>query len=194
MSIVLGSRRALLGSGNLLIRDEFSDVDATALTAHAIAPVNKAGVSWAQANNTTISGGKAVVSASAFIVLSPGPASDVTMRGVLNAAGAGIHTLEPRSTNTSNEWRCGHNALTALSIIERNGGSNTTRATTALVQPSGSDFALRVDARGPVITVTNETQGASLTYSDATFQQTTATHALRLGAVGSTVDNFEVYR
>jgi hypothetical protein len=93
----------------------------------------------------TAAGSVRGVSASAFAEITVGSAT-MRIRSVLQTLTSGFQGLILRRNGTNNEWRGGYNAsLTTMSIIERNAGTNTTRASVSSARTGNVDFELPLE-------------------------------------------------
>lgn len=181
--MMTGVDAATAGGATTLILDQFADADGTALTAHAIAPTNVPGASWAANNGTwTIQGNQAtsgVLGAGDYnVATADSGQADVTVTCDITTAGSGAYAPEivGRLTDASNYWRVEIESTTqVLRIQEYNAGSGTTRASVSLTTVNGGTYALKVVFSGTGITAS---VGATTCNWTSSFNQTATRHGV----------------
>lgn len=199
MGLGLGLGMPYVGGGGgqtPLFKDSMTDADATALTAHVPGPINPSGYVWSTSSGApVITDNHAAAAAASSAMLATFPLADHIVEAVFNMGGtSNVKGLLVRRTTSNNEWRLGYSSSSAtLSIVERNAGVNTTRASTSASQATGVDFVMRSTCRGASITIENVTLGVGVTYSSATFQQTTGIVGYLMGQSADRMDDFTVY-
>lgn len=192
-----GPRNAV--GGVVLILDQFTDADSTSLDAHTIAPTNTPATAWTeQTGNWQITGNQACVAVAALNGLAtcnPGVADCALSASVKVTAGATTSRdagIAARYSNTSNYWTIGINATDgAFRITERNGGTDSVRATVSLTISASAEYTIAVTLSGATISATLD--GANpISYASATLNQTSTIHGIRARATTDRVDNFRV--
>lgn len=173
----------------VLILDEFTDPNGTAITAHTIAPTNIPATSWTNLGGAwTIQDNAARPPSDSTVICESGKAN-VTISAkftALNWAGIALRVSAAltgwfiRPADTDNK----------LTIYEGDGVSfYTKRAEQTLDITDG--ITVTVAANGSTITVTSD-QGHSLSYASATRNQTVTTHGLHGMSDTERIDNFKV--
>lgn len=196
-----GQTNAVLAQGRLgaavLILDQFTAADGTAISGRAPSPTNVPGNTWAilgtavwtiQSNKAAKTGGggnnAAVVNAAD---------ADVTITANVTVANtAERHGIGLRATDINNLWGLTWRNTNVIEIWERSGGTLTVRASASLTLTPGSTYEFKVVANGATITgYVDNTQ--YVTYGSATAHQTVTNHGLFGGSTSApTWDNFRV--
>lgn len=196
---VFGPLAAAVAAAVLLIHDQFTAADGTAISGRTPSPVNVPGNNWAAALGTavwTIQGNKASKTGGGghnLMVVSAADAdvtitADVTVVNSAERQGVGL-----RATDVNNFWGVTWRNTNVVELVERNGGTLTVRASAALTLTPGSTYEFKVIASGS--TITGYVNGVQyVTYGSATLNQTTTNHGLYAGSTGlPTWDNFKVF-
>jgi hypothetical protein len=168
--------------GGLLFHDSFTDTEGTLLSAHT-PDLNRKGNSWDAHATTEISGNALYLQGSANAVVDV-EESDLTIETVWKSHGSRIDLgICARETDVDNCWLIVVDTLTndKFYIIERNGASNTTRASIDISFNANDDLTFKAVLNGSTIKayIQDESSNAyALIYSSATFQQTATAHGI----------------
>lgn len=199
---------ALSASGTvitILVRDEFTDANGTALTAHTIAPVNEPATDWTAGVGTfQIQSNKAEGNSDADNDQTWCDAGDADVSVSADAtpshtdiANAAHPSLLLRGTDATHNWvTILQSALDQVRIYENTGTGYVERAVGAVALDSGATYAFKAVLSGQTITVyVAEAQVA--TYGSAASNQAATLFGLRIGKSGvppakQTWDNFKV--
>lgn len=190
----------------VIIEDAFTDSDATALTAHTIAPTNTPSATWTKLETAAavIVSNKAQPSTYGVLtcdIVDSGKA-DCVIEADFQIGGTdqtnNLISIVFRATDNNNRWSF-IMTKTGLSISERTSSTNTTRATDAGYSYSAlGSYHFKVTLAGNSITC--EVSGdysATLTYSSS-VRNTATKHGVRMITDGGTTtgisktDNFKV--
>ena len=188
---VVGGSLGGAASATILISDGFSGTDGTSINGRTPDTVGSA--TWATLeNDIVLSSNKAsrTTAGAASASIESGKAN-VTITSDLVFSATGDASIMLRASDASNYWIAGINATTFF-IYEKNAGSFTLRASASEARTAGTTYSMTVIASGTSIIATIAT--SSISYSSATFNQTTTKHGIRLNGNGSvaTSDNFKI--
>ena len=175
----------------LVIWDQFTDADTTALSAHTIAPVRKLAISWTAEAGYTISSNAAIhASGSNFATLQISKANCILQVMISPISGGLYADLVGRFTDTNNYWRFGLIATAGgtITITERTSSTNTARASAAGVGLSG---LLKAVLNGDSLSM-SLAGGTPISYNSAQHNSVTK-HGFRVSASVS-ADDFKVHR
>jgi hypothetical protein len=180
----------------VLIYDEFTDANGTAITSHTIAPTNTPATAWETLSGTVqIQGNRArCIVASNGVAVDAGIADheiDVMMHP-LDSAGSDSGILT-RTQDVNNFWmlRWRHSASPAMEIFSRIGGGFTLHASTSKsASVVGESYQAVVTSNGASITMAVGSD--SVTYGSASALQTATKAGLRLTSVNAEADDFQV--
>lgn len=185
-----------------LLSDTFTDTTGTRLNAHTM----DVGAGWTENSGTwTITANTAHETTTKNAIASAEASNaNVTMSlsTVLPNVASYVTGGVVRVTDGNNAWLVisERDSLGTpyIAIVERNAGTNTTRASVNLGgSPLGSTVTLTTVTNGNTITLTANT-GENCSYASASFNNTATKHGLFSytdaagGYVGSTIDNFLV--
>ncbi len=187
----------------VLVLDYFTAADSTSLHAHA-PDINIPGNAWVELLTTDadiqIQSNRArgmhtgVPSYPSAVALIETSESDVLVTGTITngtvASTSSVSGLIVRGVDINNYWAIyiDDNNDTFF-MVERQGGSNTTRASTAVTLDVNTSYIIRVLCSGNTITATLD--GANqIQYTSATFQNTATKHGFFLRRVSDTCDSW----
>lgn len=182
------------------VSDSFTDTTGTDLSAHTVSPTNVPGGSWTELTNTwqiaggvnagLITSGAQNSSASIPCGFADGNLSVEADSAATNTATSGDCGLIVRASDSNNFFKFGVNAQAdAFRIVERNGGTNTTRATTSITITPGTYYTVTVNLNGQ--TVTAQLDGANeISYGSAALNETVENHGLQCRYLGDRMDDF----
>lgn len=186
---------------SVLILDNFTDTNGTALESHTIAPTNTPAATWSvligAAGQLTISSNRVVSSGAAgnYTDVCDSGASDCTIKATVQCVGATAEAgIAFRVQDASNFWYATGYAGDGHSYLYKVSAGSTTNPTSSagsMGVTSGVDFTLEVDLSGSSITVkVNGT--TAYTFTDSSFSTATK-HGLRSNSSSANQwDAFEV--
>lgn len=182
----------------VVVQDTFTDTDGTSLDVHT--PDTQFSGGWTEVTgNWGITGNQASIGAArdnANATIQTGEA-DCTitveaLSAVTSSGGTRDTGIAARHSDTNNYWRIGINDFDEIfRITERNGGTNTTRASTSVTINNATYYTVQVVLNGSTITATLD--GANeISYGSATLNQTATVHGIVMRGTTDRVDDFLV--
>lgn len=186
------------GGGGVLVLDNFTDTNATALSAHSIAPTNTPATSWTNDEGTLeIQSNKARPSADTGVRSSSVNAAvaDCTITVVVRRGNLGDGGIKFRQQDSANYWIADFLSSTnTFKLYEKNAGTYTERASTAITFTVNTDYTMQVVLSGNSIIATLN-GGDTISFTSSSFASQTK-HGLwvSLGSDGTdfTWDSFKI--
>jgi hypothetical protein len=182
------------GGPTVLILDQFTDTDATALQSHTIAPTNTPGASWGVENalKWTIQSNRANGANGAGSAFADAGQADVTVTCDVYPDTSSYDGIIARYSNSTNFWLLTvRSDLSEFSIYEFSTGNGVVqRATTTVSITAGTKYTLALVVSGTSLSGTIN-GGHQITYTSS-VNQTNTKHGLRGGTGAPTFDNFQV--
>jgi hypothetical protein len=185
------------GGPTVLILDQFTDANGTALPSHAIAPTNVPGTSWSvdHSNYWDIQSDEAdstAASAGSF-----GPAwcdagqADVTIACDLESVTADNYGIVGRLQDASNYWLgMVHSGDGTVRLYEVSAGTLVLRSSYALTVTGKQTIQLVLS--GTSLTLSVQGQSGSAGYTSSDFETNTKHGLYRNNNAGDRWDNFQV--
>lgn len=180
------------GGVAVLLKDDFTDSNGTALSAHAM----NIGAGWTVLQGTfTIQGNKAVGGSAGTqnLAVADALAANVTVSGIGNTPGGGQRMgLLTRVADVNNFWELYFDTATGtIYLVEVVAGVATARASAAQAYSPNTDFALQVSVAGTRISGTVN-GGNAITFASMSTGLTATKHGINTYDVGGTMDRFLV--
>ena len=196
-----GQRLGLRGNPPIvLILDQFTDADGTALTAHTISPINVPGNAWVNdpgsgsgvwkinASNNAVVTGLGGSTNTWVTTETSEPNATVSVVVTLSAALQGNPIV--RYTNSNNAWFVAAQA-TVFELYEVSGGTYTVRASTPVTLANGTPYTVKIQASAT--TMIGKIVGiAEITYGSASSNQNATKHGMMANNASVVMDAFTV--
>lgn len=177
------------GQNTVLVEDLFLDANATALTAHAIAPINKLSLAWTAVTSTfEIQSNHAIPTSTSNAVAKVNPAvADVQLESdIVPLAGVTANQFGFRARmNGTSWWNIGVAAGPIVIIQEK----TTVRASASVTLNNGDPYALK--ARLLADAISANLAGVDIAYT-SNVNQTITQHAIQ--SPGNNIGKFKNFK
>lgn len=193
MPVLLGTARQRRRTRRTTVLDTFTAANGTTLAAR-VPDYNGAGAAWSvltggfdiqsnEANSTGVGLSQAVIESQRALAV---------VKATVKIATGGFVGLYVRVTDTSNGWYVLLRDDTSLfTLVERNAGVDTVRASTAFNPTPGTPALIVVTMQGQTIKATLD--GANeISYTSASFNQSATKHGLVANLAANRADSFTV--
>lgn len=192
MSNLLNPYRYATVGVTTYVEDTFTDTNGTALTSHT-PDTDTVGTGWEAVTNLfDIQSNKATTNSGSdnVAVIDSGQA-DCTIRVTANYDTSNKYpAIMFRVTDADNMWYAQNTNQLTFEMVERTGGSNTSRASVSKSFSGGVDYDYDVILSGNSITAHID-GGSEITYSSA-VRNTVTKHGIRAFQTETVFDNFSV--